>query len=96
VWPLTSGAAWEQTITIERQQNPSTETRTRACQVAGEEAVTVAAGRFQTIRTVCRDKKTNEVIYQLWYAPDVRHWVKEWSRLPWGVQERELMAVKLR
>jgi hypothetical protein len=96
VWPLTSGAAWEQTITIERQQSPSAETRTRACQVADEETVTLAAGRFQTVKIVCRDKKTNEVIYQVWYAPEVRHWVKDWSRFPSGVQERELMAVKLR
>lgn len=96
VWPLTLSSTWEQTVTIERQENRSTETRTRACHVAGEETVTVAGGTYQTIETVCRDKATDEVIHQAWYAPEVKHWVKEWSRFSWGVQERELMAVKLR
>jgi len=98
VWPLTVGGAWEQTVIVmtDRQGNSSTETRARTCQVTGEETVTVAAGIYRTIKTVCRDKATNEVVSQMWYAPEAKHWVKEWSRFPWGVQERELMAVKFR
>jgi hypothetical protein len=95
VWPLTIGRSWEQTVATERAKSP-TETKTRACRVTGEETVTVAGGTYSTIKTVCRDTATAEVIYQTWYAPEVKHWVKEWSRFPWGVQERELMAVKLR
>lgn len=98
VWPLTVGGAWDQTVivTTDRQGNSSTETRARTCQVTGEETVTVAAGVYRTVKTVCRDKVTNEVVSQMWYAPEAKHWVKEWSRFPWGVQERELMAVKFR
>jgi hypothetical protein len=98
VWPLTIGRTWEQTVTVttERQGNRSTETSTKSCQVTGEETVTVAGGTYRTLKTVCRDKTTNEVVSEMWYAPAAKHWVKEWTRYPWGVQEREIMAVKLR
>lgn len=97
VWPLTIGGAWEQTVTVTtvREEKTSTETRARSCQVTGEETVTVAGGIYRTVKIVCRDK-TNQVVSEMWYAPEVRHWVKEWSRFSWGVQERELMAVKLK
>jgi hypothetical protein len=32
----------------------------------------------------------------VWYAPEAKHWVKEWSRMSDGVQERELMAVRFK
>jgi hypothetical protein len=97
VWPLTIGGAWEQTVTVTtgREEKTSTETRARSCQVTGEETVTVAGGIYRTVKIVCRDK-TNQVVSEMWYAPEVRHWVKEWSRFSWGMQERELMAVKLK
>jgi hypothetical protein len=100
VWPLTVGRTWEQTVTVTtaaQGNNPSsTETRARTCEVASEETVTVAAGVYRTIKTVCRDKVSSEIVSRMWYAPEARHWVKEWSRFPWGEQERELMAMKLK
>ena len=56
----------------------------RSCQVAGEETVTVAGGIFNTVKTVCRDKTTNEVVYEMWYAPEAKHWVKEWTCFSWA------------
>jgi hypothetical protein len=98
VWPLTIGGTWEQTVTVttERQGTSSREINTRACRVTGEETVTVAGGIYRTIKTVCRDKTTHDVVYEMWYAPEVKHWVKEWTKYPWGVLEREVMRVKLR
>jgi len=97
VWPLAVGGAWEQTVAVTtgRGEKSTTETRARSCQVAGEETVTVAGGIFRTIKTTCRDQ-TNQVVSEWWYAPEVKHWVKEWTRFSWGVRERELMAVKLK
>ena len=99
VWPMAVGS-WEQTVTItsEAQGNsPGTrETRTRVCEVMGEETVIVAAGVYRTIKTVCRDKATNEVVSRMWYSPEAKHWVKEWLRQPSGDLERELMDVKLK
>ena len=98
VWPLTVGGTWEQTvaITTESQGKSAKETRGRTCQVTGEETVTVAAGTYRTIKTECRDTATNEIVMRMWYAPEAKHWVKEWSRLPEGVQEREIMAVRFK
>jgi hypothetical protein len=98
VWPLAVGSTWEQSVTVttERPGNNSTEIVARSCQVMGEETVTVAGGIFNTMKTVCRDKTTNEVVYEMWYAPEAKHWVKEWTRFSWGVLEREIMAVKLK
>lgn len=97
VWPMTVGGTWQESfiLTTGRDGSSSTETRARTCQVTGEETVTVAGGVFRTLKTVCRDK-TNQVVSEMWYAPEVKHWVKEWTRFSWGVQERELMAVKLK
>jgi hypothetical protein len=98
VWPLTIGGTWEQTVTVttERQGKISTDIIARACRVTGEETVTVAGGIYRTTKTVCRDKTTNEVVYEMWYSPEVKHWVKEWTKYPWGVMEREVMHVKLK
>src|SRR5262249_505957 len=74
----------------------TTEIVARSCQVAGEETVTVAGGIFNTVKTVCRDTTTNEVVYEMWDAPEAKHWVKEWTRFSWGVLDREIMAVKLK
>lgn len=95
MWPLAVGGAWEQSVTVTtgRGEKASTETRARSCQVAGEETVTVAGGIFRTLKTVCRDK-TNRVVSEWWHAPAVKHWVKEWTRFSWGVQERELAKLK--
>jgi len=43
----------------------STEIVARSCQVAGEETVTVSGGIFNTVKTVCRDTTTNEVVYDM-------------------------------
>ncbi len=97
VWPLTIGDTWEQTVTVttERQGNTSKAVIARSCRVTGEETVTVAGGIYPTIKTVCRNKTTDEVEYQMWYAPEVKQWVREWTKYSWGVLEREVMSVKL-
>jgi len=58
--------------------------------------MTVAGGTYRTLKTECRDKATGNVIYQAWYALAFKHLAKEWSRFSWGVQERGLMAAKVR
>jgi len=58
--------------------------------------VTVAGGIFRTLKTVCRNPTTNEVVYEMWYAPEAKHWVKERTVYSWGVQEREVMAIAVK
>jgi hypothetical protein len=94
-WPLGVGHEWEQTVTVVRTFGPSPATTVRACRIEAEETVSVPAGTFKTFKTVCRNKTTNEVIHQTWFAPAAKLWVKEWSKFPWGIQERELIGLKL-
>jgi hypothetical protein len=98
IWPLVIGSTWEQTVTVTtvRDGKSSKETNARSCRVIGEETVTVAAGIYRAIKTECRDTKNGELVSQLWYAPEAKHWVKEWARYSWGVQEREVMSVRVR
>jgi len=98
VWPLVIGSTWQQTVTLTTASDGKSakEINARSCRVIGEETVTVAAGIYRTIKTECRDTTTGELVWQLWYAPEAKHWVKEWTKYSWGVQEREVMSVRVR
>ena len=98
VWPLVIGSTWEQTVTLTTMSDgkSSKEINARSCRVTGEEAVTVTAGIYRAIKTECRDTTTGELVSQLWYAPEAKHWVKEWTKYTWGVQEREVMSMRVR
>ncbi len=45
--------------------------------VEAEEATTVPAGAFKTLKIVYRFKSTRASSYEERYAPDVRMWVRE-------------------
>jgi hypothetical protein len=48
------------------------------------------------MKTECRDTTTGELVSQVWYAPEAKHWVKEWTKYSWGVPEREVISVRVR
>jgi hypothetical protein len=93
-WPLAPGATWEQAFTVERPKNRTTEEIRRTCKVEGEETVAVPAGSFETLRVTCRNVRTGRVDTERWYAPQVRHVVRERLRYPYGVLERRLQSFK--
>ena len=73
-----------------------TEDIERKCTVEAEERVTVPAGTFPTFRIICHNSRNNALVMTVWYAPEVRHIVREESALATGRQFRELIAYKLR
>ena len=91
-WPLVPGKAIEYDVTIERPLARQTVEVTRACSVVREETVTVPAGEFQTAKIACKDRRTDTVVHELWYAPRVKQWVRERSLFSYGWQERELIS----
>lgn len=95
VWPLSVGLSWEQTYRVERPVDKKTFDRADAAAVEAEEATTVPAGTFQTLKIVHRVKSTGAIVYEEWYAPDVRMWVRERERLEAGPRVRELTAYHL-
>lgn len=95
-WPLTVGKSWEQSYRRERPADRTTTDRNSLYTVDVEETVTVPAGTFRTLKITWRNKNTNAVYYEMWYAPDVKQWVKIREVLSSGIRERELIAFKLK
>jgi hypothetical protein len=95
-WPLTVGKSWEQSYRQERPVDRTTTDRNSLYTVDVEELVTVLAGTFRTLKISWRNKNTNAIIYKMWYAPDVKQWVKIREVLSNGIRERELVAFKLK
>jgi hypothetical protein len=95
-WPVVVGREWEQTVTRERSTEPRVETSTRRCRIESEESLTVTAGTFRVFKTVCREPQSGKVLYQVWYSPDAKTWVRDWRPLADGVMERELIRHKTR
>jgi len=96
VWPLQVGKTWEQTTVEERPVARQTIERVDAVTVEAEETVIVPAGTFQTLKVVYRNKKTNAIRYEAWYALAVKQIVKLRENLDSGLRVRELIAFKLR
>jgi hypothetical protein len=95
-WPLTVSKTWEQNSREERPVDRQTTDRNSLWRVEADETVTVLAGTFRTFKIAWRNKTTNALLYEMWYAPDVKQWVKIREVLSNGIRERELLAYKLK
>jgi hypothetical protein len=95
-WPLSPGKTWEQTHREERPVDRQTMDRNSVWAVEAGETVSVPAGTFQTLKITWRNKNTGALNYEMWYAPEVRQWVKVREILTTGVRERELISFKVK
>jgi TonB family protein len=60
--------------------------------VDAEETITVPGGTFRTFKITWRNKYTNALLAETWYAPDVKQWVKVREVLSNGIREREFLG----
>ncbi len=95
VWPISVGKEWEQSYTLENPGERSTENFTIVSRVESAETVTVPAGTFRAFRIVSRNKRTDSILYEIWYSPEVKQWILERSYFSYGVRARELTSFKL-
>jgi hypothetical protein len=95
-WPLTVGQRWEEIHRQERPVDRQTTERNSVWTVEAEETVTVPAGTFRTFKIVWRNKNTGAMNTEVWYAPDVKQWVKIREVLSNGTREREMVSFKLK
>ena len=96
-WPLVVGQEWEQTYNVERVKDRQTDEIIATCKTEREETVTVPAGSFRTFKSVCRNKRTGGLLFELWYAPQVGNFVRDVSTLrEGGTRLRELTQYQLR
>lgn len=95
-WPLTVGGKWQHKYTHENVRDRQTREVAAEWEAVSQETLTVPAGTFQTIKVVVRNSRTGSPLYEYWYAPAVKQWVKihEWRDS--GEQTREMIAYKLR
>ncbi len=96
VWPLTVGKAWDQDFQYELLVDRQTIARNSTWTVAAEETVTVPAGTFRALKITWRNRNTSASLYDMWYAPDVKQWVKIREVLSNGIREREMVSFKLK
>jgi hypothetical protein len=90
VWPLAVGARWEQTHRSERPTESQVYDSTYTAAVEAEETVTVPAGTFRTLKVVAR-YEGQTVVWEYWYAPEVRWWVRVVFRKGDGRYTHELL-----
>jgi hypothetical protein len=95
-WPLAPGKTWEQESREERPVARQTTNRDSVWAVDAEETVAVPAGTFRTLKIVWRNRNTRALLYEMWYAPAVKQWVKIREALSSGFRERELVSFKLK
>jgi len=96
LWPLAIGKTWEQDHRDERPVDRQITDRKSVWTVEGEETVAVLAGTFRTIKIAWRNRNTAALLYEIWYAPDVKQWVKIREVLSNGIREREMVSFKLK
>jgi len=95
-WPLVVGKSWDETHKQERPVERSTTDRNSTWTVDTEETVTVLAGTFRTVKITWKNKNTGALVTEMWYAPDVKQWVKIREVLTNGIREREMVSFKLK
>jgi len=95
-WPLSVGKSWAESHMQERPVERSTTDRNSTWTVDAEETVTVPAGTFRTLKITWRNKNTGNMVTEMWYAPDVKQWVKIREVLTNGIREREMVSFKLK
>ena len=76
VWPMSVGTGWEQRYRHERPQDKQAYDTSYSAAVEAEEVVTVPAGTFQTLKIVYRDRVKKTFLWEQWYSPNVRIWVR--------------------
>jgi tetratricopeptide (TPR) repeat protein len=95
MWPLAKGRRWTYAFAQDRPQEGVSQHSVAACAVETDDPLTVPAGTFRTLLVVCRNERTGEVVFEYWYAPRAKFWVRERVRLPDGMGEAELTGFKV-
>jgi hypothetical protein len=95
-WPLTPGTMWRQSLTEWKGPDTEAADRTIAWKIEDEERISVGAGAFETLKIVARhDHHKSEVMYEMWYAPEAKQWVRLREHFPSGIRYREMTELAL-
>jgi hypothetical protein len=95
-FPLSIGKRWETRYTDEVVTDRTTTEVARICLAETQETITVPAGTFATVEILCKNARTDRVVYRLWYSPVVKQMVRRIWHVSEGLYTRELIAYKVR
>ena len=85
-WPLREGREWSNVYTREKPQEESSSNRDYRFEVVKLEEVTVPAGKFKAFKIEGYSSYSGNLIYEHWYSPKVKWYVK---RIRYGSTPRE-------
>jgi hypothetical protein len=91
-FPLAPGKSWDMKFHESRPADRQTEEIERRCVAEAEEAVTVPAGTFPTVRVRCTNARNDAWLVTIWYSPQVTYLVREDAVVTGGKRVRELLA----
>jgi hypothetical protein len=94
-WPLDVGKEWKINSMKESAEKILSNRWAREIVITGVEEVLVPAGVFQAFKIETYDSETGELIFEEWYAPSVKWYVKSKYYRDEGVIERELVSFKV-
>ena len=94
-WPLVPGSSWDLAFAVESPQERQTYELSLRCESGAVESITVPAGTFETIPVTCRDTRTDLIAIESWPSLAVKQVVKHRVHVFNGIEERELIGVKL-
>jgi predicted aspartyl protease len=94
-WPLGVGRSWQDTYVAEIQ-GASQPSRSVTLTVESEEEIQVPAGTFRALKIVRRISPSDTLWTEVWYAPQVKFWVRRLDHLSAGIRVSELTAYKIR
>jgi hypothetical protein len=90
MWPLAPDKTWTQTYTRERPVQRETLKITASCR-AQSDKVTVPAGTFDTIKVTCSNVRNRRTMWERWYGPAVKAFVRDLTYFAEGAREQELI-----
>ena len=94
-WPLEVGKEWQNAYTLERIEQKSSQRFDQRMVVTKIEEVKVPAGNFQALKIEVSTSRGGNLVEELWYAPQVKWFVKSKFYSQNGVREEELISFKV-
>jgi hypothetical protein len=94
-WPLEVGKEWENSYTLERIEEKSSQTFDNRVVVAKVEEVKVPAGTYEAVKVEVYSAHSGNLLSEYWYSPQVKWFVRIRSYRQDGVREEELLSCKV-
>lgn len=94
-WPLEVGKEWNNSFTLERLVEKSSQRFDNRVVVSKVESVQVPAGIYEALKIEVYGAYTGNLLNEYWYSPQVKWFVRSRAYNQDGVREEELLSYKI-